>query len=254
MGMKRLFSIVMVGALTAAIPVFAQQKQQSQQSPAHSMAPFAPGSPDNPETAAPQAQAKQTWGAGMTCDKGKCKPSKTGASQSSDGYPSFPSSALAPDAPEASSAQQNPFPEAQSEAAQKKAQQGAPQPPPSAEPSSSSDQRLPGINALGNGSTLRADDGTGKPVFNPGLAAKDNKVGSFYLASGDYVGAYARFKEATQVDPKSAEAVFGLAEAADRMGRKTEAIQNFEIYLDAVHKGHDAKVARKALKRLTAHQ
>jgi len=251
MGMKRLLSIILVAVVAAAIPAIAQQNQQNQQPPAHPMAPFAPGSPDNPQTAQPQA--KKNWGGGVTCDKGKCKPTKPSAGQSSDGYPSFPPSALAPDAPDASPAQQNPFPEAKSLAAQKKAQQAAPQPPPATEPSSSSDQRLPGMDALGNGSGMHTDDGTGKPVFNPGLAAKDNKVGSFYLASGDYVGAYSRFKEATQVDPKSAEAVFGLAEAADRLGKRTEAIQNFEIYLDAVHKGHDAKVARKALKRLTAH-
>ncbi len=247
--MKRLLSMIFVAVVAAAIPAVAQQNQQNQQTQSPPMAPFAPGSPDNTPT--PQAQ-KKTWGGGMTCDKGKCKPTKPGDGQSSDGYPSFPSSALAPDAPTPSSAQQNPFPEAKSEAAQKQAQQGAPQPPPATAPSSSSDQRMPGVDALGNGTTMRGDDGTGKPVFNPGLAAKDNKVGNFYLASGDYVGAYSRFKEATQVNPGNAQAVFGLAVACDRLGKTDEAIQNFQIYLDAVHKGHDAKEARKALKRLIA--
>lgn len=245
--MKRLPSMIFAAAMAAALSAVPAVAQQKTPPPSPPMAPFAPGSPDSTQTA---QQQKKSWGGGVKCSNGKCKGASSGSDQSSDGYPSFPASALAPDDGSGSTAQQNPFPEAKSEAAQKKADQGNQQPPPAKEPSSSSDQRMAGMNVLGNGSMT--DDGTGKPVFNPGLAQKDDKVGNFYLASGDYVGAYSRFKEATTVDPKNAQAVFGLAQAADRLGKRDEAIQNFEVYLAAVHKGHDAKVARKELKRLVA--
>ena len=73
------------------------------------------------------------------------------------------------------------------------------------------------------------------------------KVGGFYYNAGDYKGAYARFKEATKVDPTNAEAVYELAEAARALKLNNEAADNYRIYLDALPDGPKAKAARKAL-------
>lgn len=103
---------------------------------------------------------------------------------------------------------------------------------------------------MGDGESPVAN-GDGGYVLNPTLAVKDTKVGQFYLQTGDYKGAYDRFKDATEVDPTNADAVYGLAEAARGLNRKDEAVQNYLLYLDAVPDGGKSKAARKALAELT---
>jgi tetratricopeptide (TPR) repeat protein len=95
-------------------------------------------------------------------------------------------------------------------------------------------------------------NGHGGYVINLTLAAKDDKVGQYYLQTGDYQGAYSRFKEATEVNPGDADAVFGLAEAARGLKHKDEAVENYKLYLDVVPDGSKAKAARKALAELGA--
>lgn len=164
-----------------------------------------------------------------------------------------------PDQPRAhtgsSTADQNPFPEAESEkAAQQAGQQSAP-PDKAAAPGdkdySSSQSGLKGLDlpAASGGTTSRGAGGT---VLSPELGREDTKVGNFYLQTGDYKGAYDRFAEATRVAPGNAEAVFGLAEAARRLNRRSEAVSNYQLYLSALPDGPKSKVARKALKELGA--
>jgi tetratricopeptide (TPR) repeat protein len=98
----------------------------------------------------------------------------------------------------------------------------------------------------------RISDGAGGYIVNPKLAAQDVKVGGFYLVNGDYKGAYARYKEATKVDPENPDAVFGLAEAARGLKLDSEAVDNYRIYLDAFPDGPKARAARKALAALGA--
>ena len=93
-------------------------------------------------------------------------------------------------------------------------------------------------------------DGAGGYIFDPKLAAQDVKVGGFYLTNSDYKGAYARYKEATKVDPTNVNAVFGLAEAARGLKLTSEAVENYRVYLDADPDGPKAKAARKALAQL----
>jgi tetratricopeptide (TPR) repeat protein len=93
----------------------------------------------------------------------------------------------------------------------------------------------------------RISNGAGGYILNPKLASEDVRVGGFYLAQGDFKGAYARYKEATLVNPENADAVFGLAQAARGLNHNDEAAQNFRIYLDAFPDGKKAKEARKAL-------
>jgi len=159
-----------------------------------------------------------------------------------------------------STADENPFPEDVS----KKAAQPEKQPeknedaPKTAPPrsdadanSSSSKDNLQGIDLLGDKDS-RISDGAGKVIFNPKLAEEDVRVGGFYLKNGDYKGAYTRYKEATLVNPGNADAVFGLAESARGLKKNDEALENYQLYLDAIPNGKKSKEALKALKSLSA--
>jgi tetratricopeptide (TPR) repeat protein len=81
-------------------------------------------------------------------------------------------------------------------------------------------------------------------------AKEDVYVGTFYLQSGDFQGAYARFKEASTLHPENADAMFGLAEAARHLKKDDEAMENYRLFLDVVPSGSKAKEARKALASL----
>ncbi len=76
------------------------------------------------------------------------------------------------------------------------------------------------------------------------------RVGKFYLQTGYYKGAYDRFKDATTFDHENVEAVFYLAEAAQKLNLAKEAEQNYQLYLAAVPDGPSAKAAKKALGEL----
>lgn len=251
--LKKYFVLCTVAVFALmALPGSAQSAQP--QPPAANSAPPAPPEPPYNQ---PQNQTKSKGkDYSVTCKDGHCT-SNSPAAGSQTPYPSFPASALADHPTQTKAAQtkapqaspSNAFPEAQSMAAQKAAEQVAPQPPVCTQPCSSSEQRMAGMDVLGKDSSPM-DDGTGKPVFNPNLAKKDDQVGRFYLATENYVGAYSRFLEATEVNPGDAFAVFGLAKAEYNMGRKQQAIQNFKIYLSAMPKGHDAHEARKLLREL----
>lgn len=249
------FWIVMAFALEA-LPLMALPTAPQQTKAANAAPPSPPEPPYNQTKNQSKSKGKDY---SMTCSDGHCTSNDPSLGPRAP-YPSFPASALAPQTPQATQSVQqksskpsesNAFPEAKSLAAQKKAEERAPEPPPCTGPCSSSNQRMAGMDVLGNGRS-QYDDGTGKPVHNPELAKQDDQVGRFYLGSGDYVGAYSRFLEATQVNPGDAYAVFGLAEAEYHMGRNQQAIQNFQIYLSAVPRGHDAHEARKILSKLGA--
>lgn len=164
-------------------------------------------------------------------------PSSTSASKAQSEKPAAP----------APPAQANPFPEAKSQAAQKKAN--------SAEESqgngnfSSSHVNL-GRFSSGASRDERISNGKGGYIHDPALAKQDDRVGGFYLRTHDYKGAYDRYLEATRVAPENANAVFGLAQAARGMGKTEIAETNYLVYLEALPNGKHAKSARKALKSL----
>ncbi len=85
-----------------------------------------------------------------------------------------------------------------------------------------------------------------------GRAKQDVQVGDYYLAAQNWKGAYSRFLEATHDDPANTDAIFGLAESANRLGHADEALANYKLYLDIVPDGSKAKPARKALDTLAA--
>ena len=176
-----------------------------------------------------------------------------------------------PDAPpvkktdkKAAQAEDNPFPEDVSAAAAKvaaDANAAAPDAPGPASGGAPSSGDPKGSSSRDNTDKLGLDDPTRKQlklespdgttgVYDPKRAGEDVRVGQFYLKTGDVKGAYARFKDATAFDHENVEAVFWLAEAANRMNLRQEAAQNFALYLDAVPDGPNSKAARRALGEL----
>jgi tetratricopeptide (TPR) repeat protein len=84
-----------------------------------------------------------------------------------------------------------------------------------------------------------------------GRAQDDVKIGRFYLGTGNYKGAYARFSDASRLDPASVDAIYGLAAAAAGLQHTDEALANYKLYLEMAPDGNDAKSARKALRALS---
>jgi hypothetical protein len=154
-----------------------------------------------------------------------------------------------------STAAQNPFPEAESEKAarQDHDQQDQGNSPPTGSPSHNGDYSSSQVKGMdlpkGTGATTAPQSA---PIYSPKLAKKDVQVGMFYLQTGDFKGAYDRFAEATHSDPGNAEAVYGLAASAQRIGKRDEALRNYQLYLSAVPDGPHAKDVRKAMKEMGA--
>ena len=77
--------------------------------------------------------------------------------------------------------------------------------------------------------------------------AEDLTVAKFYRQSGDLQAAYLRAKDAVRMQPNDAEAHFALADIAQRMNKRQEAVTEYSAYLGIEPDGDQAKVARKAL-------
>ena len=83
---------------------------------------------------------------------------------------------------------------------------------------------------------------------------EDEKVGDFYIDTGNYMGAYLRFKDAVAFAPQDAYAHFGIAESARRLGKVDEAIQNFQLYLKLDPGGEKTRQVTHELNELTKSQ
>jgi Tfp pilus assembly protein PilF len=69
----------------------------------------------------------------------------------------------------------------------------------------------------------------------------------FYMHDDNLPGAYLRAKDAVKVQPDYSAAHFALAEIAQKMKKKDEAIAEFETYLKLDPDGEKAKAAHRAL-------
>jgi tetratricopeptide (TPR) repeat protein len=222
MNLAKIIRLTAWPLLLGAAPVFALQQGQQQ---------------DSQQSPPPASQSDQT------------PPAQT--------QPATP----APETKKHTTAQDNPFPEdisrkaAQAEdssdAGKAPTSPGKTDPSSANSDSSSSRSKFEAIPDMSDDES-RISNGAGGFVLNPKLAIEDVRIGGFYLQRGDYKGAYSRYKEATQVNPENADAVFGLAEAARGLNHKDEAAQNYRIYLDAFPDGKKSKDARKALATLGA--
>jgi tetratricopeptide (TPR) repeat protein len=79
---------------------------------------------------------------------------------------------------------------------------------------------------------------------------EDLTVAKFYLRDENYQGAYLRAKDAVTIQPDYSAAHFALAEIAQKLKKKEEAIAEFQTYLKLDPDGEKAKDARRALANL----
>jgi tetratricopeptide (TPR) repeat protein len=79
---------------------------------------------------------------------------------------------------------------------------------------------------------------------------EDLAVAKFYLRDENYQGAYLRAKDAVQLQPDYSATHFALAEIAEKMKKKDEAIAEYQVYLKLDPEGEKAGAARKALAEL----
>jgi Flp pilus assembly protein TadD len=80
--------------------------------------------------------------------------------------------------------------------------------------------------------------------------AEDLDVAKFYQNSGDLQGAYARTQDAVKIAPDDPEAHFALAGLAAKMGRKEEAIAEYNACLKLDPTDKQKKESSKAIARL----
>jgi Tfp pilus assembly protein PilF len=81
--------------------------------------------------------------------------------------------------------------------------------------------------------------------------ADDMDIGTYYLRNKNYRGAEFRFRHALDYKPSQPDATFKLAEALDKLGKRDEAKQQYETYLESQANGLYAERARTALQRLS---
>jgi len=79
---------------------------------------------------------------------------------------------------------------------------------------------------------------------------EDLSVAKFYMRDENYQGAYLRAKDAVKIQPDYSAAHFALAEIAQKLKKKDEAIAEFQTYLKLDPEGEKAKDAQKALVEL----
>jgi hypothetical protein len=79
---------------------------------------------------------------------------------------------------------------------------------------------------------------------------EDLKVARFYMRDDNLPGAYLRAKDAVKVQPEYSETHFTLAEIAQKMKKKEEAVAEYQAYLKLDPEGEKAKAAQKALDEL----
>ena len=79
---------------------------------------------------------------------------------------------------------------------------------------------------------------------------EDLKIARFYLNDDNLPGAYLRAKDAVKTQPDYSATHFALAQIAQKMKKKDEAIAEYQVYLKLDPDGEKAKTARSALELL----
>jgi hypothetical protein len=80
--------------------------------------------------------------------------------------------------------------------------------------------------------------------------ARDLEVSHYYVTTGNFLAAYMRAKDALATIPDDPQAHFAVAETAQRMQKKDEAIAEYTIYLKLEPDGNRSKAAQRALETL----
>lgn len=81
-------------------------------------------------------------------------------------------------------------------------------------------------------------------------AAEDLSVAKFYEGNGNLTAAYLRTKDAVQVQPDDPETHFALAEIAQKLKKREEAVAEYNTYLKLDPDGTKINAAHKALSQL----
>jgi cell fate (sporulation/competence/biofilm development) regulator YlbF (YheA/YmcA/DUF963 family) len=79
---------------------------------------------------------------------------------------------------------------------------------------------------------------------------EDLTVAKFYMGDGNFQGAYLRAQDAVKVQPDYSTAHFALAQIAQKLKKKDEAIAEFKTYLKLDPEGEKKKEAQRALAEL----
>jgi TolA-binding protein len=256
--MRRHFGLMLMGAALAALPCAAQNKPDPGPPPCKvEPDPVPCGAPSAPTPPGKPGQTQKFPFPGETGNSPS--PAPNSASPSLSGVPA------APETPPAAGAKKDfPFPgEAGSPAA-------ATPDASSSSSSSSSNGDAPTIDADGNPVTpALADKGTTAASPTPGRhilhrvnpigtkletaderESEDLNVAHFYLDSGDLKGAYTRSQDAVKTAPDDPDAHFLLAEIAQKLNKRDEAIAEYNACLKLDPTDKQAKDAHKALARL----
>ena len=79
---------------------------------------------------------------------------------------------------------------------------------------------------------------------------EDLKVARFYMKDENFQGAYLRAKDAVKTQPDYSATHFALAQVAQKMKKKDEAVAEYHAYLTLDPDGDDARAAQLALEQL----
>jgi tetratricopeptide (TPR) repeat protein len=102
---------------------------------------------------------------------------------------------------------------------------------------------------------MAQDDGELESSYHyvPPSARQSVEVGNFYFRRKDYRGALSRYEEAARDDPYYAPAYLGLGKVYEKMGKKHEALADYQKYLSVLpsqKQADEAKDVHKAIRRL----
>ena len=87
-------------------------------------------------------------------------------------------------------------------------------------------------------------------AYDPHKAAKNVEVGDFYFKRGNYKAAESRYAEALDWKPNDAIATFRLAQSEEKLGKKNDALKNYQAYLKILPSGEFAADAKSGIERL----
>ena len=116
----------------------------------------------------------------------------------------------------------------------------------------SNDPETPALKDEGStGSTRFARKHLNKVEDLDTREAKDLEVSHYYVTTGNFQAAYLRAKDAVATIPDDPAAHLALAQTAQRLKKKDEAVAEYNAYLKLNPEGEKASAARKALAGLT---
>jgi cell fate (sporulation/competence/biofilm development) regulator YlbF (YheA/YmcA/DUF963 family) len=225
------------------------------------------------------------WVVGQSAPAQKPADARCSATGQASDKTAKPCTPPASDTKKPSAAEQFPFPGAATKPTAAPEAPGVNAPAPATHPSAASEHPFPSdADSSGSSSSSSSSSGSsssddaadptapaGPPLHDEGSEGKstrrrlpkvrrvqtddervdeDLSVARFYTNDGNLQGAYLRAKDAVKVQPDYSETHFVLAEVAQKMKKRDEAIAEFNEYLKLDPKGEKIKAAQKALAEL----